>query len=372
MKDQMSPREFENYVGLLGRLLRLRTAEREAIADELQAHLEERFAALTERGVDPREAISMALAEFGDAAALAAQFSSVARLQRRRWMMRLGVTSAVSVMLAVAVVVSTWPDASGRLTGATAQAQQPAKPHEESSAFSESNMNAETVAKLEKIGSAHFTEAELGEVLAQFARDGGFQIYVDRTALEERDLGSDTPVTLLLRDVPIEMLLRKTLEPLELTYMLDHGVVIITSREVEESTREIRVYRVDGLVRPAEKTRAAQAGMPGGVGGFMSQKDLVSQVVAPPSARCAAPPLRGNRDMDDLIELITGVVDPESWSYQGGTGVIAEYRGILVVTQTTRIQMKVQRLLTELREAMPAAESRPAIQETVPQDAKIQ
>ena len=56
--------------------------------------------------------------------------------------------------------------------------------------------------------------------------------------------------------------------------------------------------------------------------------------------------------MADLIGLITSVIEPDSWSDVGGMGVIAEYRGALVVTQTTRIQMKIEKLLRELREAI--------------------
>ncbi len=73
----MSPDEFQNYLGLLSRLLRLRTTEREAIEEELRVHLEERFAALSAQGIEPKRAVSMALAEFGDAAALAAEFAAV-------------------------------------------------------------------------------------------------------------------------------------------------------------------------------------------------------------------------------------------------------------------------------------------------------
>ena len=68
----MSPEEFQNYLGLLSRLLRLKSTERESIEEELRSHLEERLAALTAEGIEPARAISMALAEFGDAAALAA------------------------------------------------------------------------------------------------------------------------------------------------------------------------------------------------------------------------------------------------------------------------------------------------------------
>ena len=53
----MSEREFENYLTLVCRLLRLGAAEREATSAELRDHLEQRLAELTGRGVS-RDATS--------------------------------------------------------------------------------------------------------------------------------------------------------------------------------------------------------------------------------------------------------------------------------------------------------------------------
>src|SRR3972149_6909959 len=50
MTGGMSPEEFQNYLGLLSRLLRLKTTEREAIAEELRSHLEESLATLAAEG----------------------------------------------------------------------------------------------------------------------------------------------------------------------------------------------------------------------------------------------------------------------------------------------------------------------------------
>ena len=84
----MSHGEFDEYLGLLGRMLRLARWQRESIACELRDHLQERLEELTAQGVPQREAIERALAEFGDAAVLAAQFIRVSRNKRRRWIMR--------------------------------------------------------------------------------------------------------------------------------------------------------------------------------------------------------------------------------------------------------------------------------------------
>ena len=84
----MSEREFENYLILVGRLLRLTPAQRDAVADELHDHLQERLEVLTARGVSRDDAVRIALEEFGDAAGLAGEFSEIVRGRKKRWMMR--------------------------------------------------------------------------------------------------------------------------------------------------------------------------------------------------------------------------------------------------------------------------------------------
>ena len=69
----MPEREFELYLSVLSRLLRLNPQQKDAIADELRDHLEERFEELVRSGVPRDDAIRQALDEFGDAAGLAVE-----------------------------------------------------------------------------------------------------------------------------------------------------------------------------------------------------------------------------------------------------------------------------------------------------------
>ena len=89
----MSEQEFELYLKLLSRCLGLTPGQREQIADELRDHLEQRLAELEQAGVARDKAVVQALDEFGDAAVLAANFAAIARLKRRRFLMRLSLGS---------------------------------------------------------------------------------------------------------------------------------------------------------------------------------------------------------------------------------------------------------------------------------------
>ena len=64
----MSNEEFENYLALVSRLLRLNRSQREMIRNEMRDHLETRVEEMVDSGVDRKDAIRSALEEFGDAA----------------------------------------------------------------------------------------------------------------------------------------------------------------------------------------------------------------------------------------------------------------------------------------------------------------
>src|SRR5579872_4773066 len=106
----MAEQDFELYLSLLSRFLRLKSAQRQEIADELRDHLEERLDELTARGLSHEAAIRAALEEFGDAAELANHFTQVSRTRKRRMIMRLtfGTTAALAASLLVATAF--WPE----------------------------------------------------------------------------------------------------------------------------------------------------------------------------------------------------------------------------------------------------------------------
>ena len=109
----MSEQDFENYLILLSRFLRLTSSQREAISGELRDHLEQRLDELLQQGVTREEAVRTALEEFGDATALADQFTSIAWNRKRRWMMRLTMTSVFGLAASLLLVIAFWPGSGG-------------------------------------------------------------------------------------------------------------------------------------------------------------------------------------------------------------------------------------------------------------------
>jgi hypothetical protein len=106
----MSEQEFDLYLKLLAKCLRLTAGQREQIADELRDHLEERLEELARAGVPREKAVVQALDEFGDAAVLAAHFTTIARLKRRRFLMRLSLGSVGALAAGLLIAYAFWPD----------------------------------------------------------------------------------------------------------------------------------------------------------------------------------------------------------------------------------------------------------------------
>src|SRR5690349_1357695 len=119
----MSDREFENYLTLLAGLLRLSGKQRDAIADELRSHLEDRLDELMAGGVSREEAVKQALAEFGDAAGLAGQFVAISWNRKRRWLVRVMTFSVAATLLITASLIIFWPGRNAAPGRATAIAQ---------------------------------------------------------------------------------------------------------------------------------------------------------------------------------------------------------------------------------------------------------
>jgi hypothetical protein len=337
----MSPEEFQNYLGLLSRFLRLKTTEREAIEEELRSHLEERLAALTAQGIEPARAVSMALAEFGDAAVLAAEFTAVSRFQKRRWIMRISVGSIAAGIIMAAILFSYWPGGPAQSPLNAAQAQQAEKDVQTSATDIEKpDANMLTQVKMEKIIDVEFVETPLEQALGNLSEKTQIQFHMDNRALNDAGITSDTPITFHLKNMPTEMILRLLFRDVSISYWLEDGVVIVTTQDEVDAHLETRFYRVNDLLK------LENASITKDESGTKSST-LFEQHPKERSLRDVKEDYMVNRD--NLIDVITTTIKPTTWDDVGGPGSISEYRGVLVVSQTQDVHREIPKLLDKLR-----------------------
>ncbi|MBX2850807.1 MAG: hypothetical protein KTR15_03565 [Phycisphaeraceae bacterium] len=120
--------EFELYLTLLAKTLRLSDEQRDAIAAELRDHMENRLRELTLQGIEREQAIEAALAEFGDASALAKDLTKTdpTRTQARRHLMQTTfgtLIACAAVTFAVMLFTPSNKDGQPNQPGAIAQGE---------------------------------------------------------------------------------------------------------------------------------------------------------------------------------------------------------------------------------------------------------
>lgn len=174
-----------------------------------------------------------------------------------------------------------------------------------------------------------FEETPLKEALEQLFAVDETPFYIDERALDLLGIGDDTPVTLKNGGLRVDQTLDLLLRPLELDWMPNRGLIMITSPEEVNANQTTVVYDIDDLSLPD-----GQVGSP-----FVS---------------CTT----GDID-SSLGMLLTRTVSPESWEDLGGPGTWETWRVgghvRLVVLQTYREHKQIERFLHDLKTSLAAA-----------------
>jgi hypothetical protein len=306
----VTDRDFENYLALLSGMLRLRRSQRASIAGELRDHLIEHVAHLESTGISHEEAVRKALEEFGDAAALAANFSALVGMRRRRLIMRCTIGTTVVMTGLVVALLAFRPEvvddpsvvqAQADPAAVRAKANPDARPAAKKADLSRNEQaNAETRRKLETLIDVEFNETPLNDVLKFIGTKVSTQFYLDPKSLADAVIATDTPITLQLRQVPAEMALDLILQALQAGYTVRSGVIIVRTQTDLKQDMETNVYHVSH--------EAAQR----------------------------------------LAEIIPITVATDTWNTVGGAGSMAVFYDSLIISHTPEVHQRIGKLLKDL------------------------
>src|SRR6476620_1421843 len=155
-----------------------------------------------------------------------------------------------------------------------------------------------------------YTDQPLHDVVTQLSDEYGIPIQLNKTALEEAGIGTDTKVSVTLHNISLHSALKLMLRTLQLTWVIQDEVLMITTKEDAEKDLDTCVYNVQGLVDDAD----------------------------PKSVKA-------------LVDGICACVYSDTWAVNGGGQ--AEIRplpsGLLLVSQTQVAQEQVSALLNKIR-----------------------
>eukprot|EP00456_Euglypha_rotunda_P084442 TRINITY_DN847_c0_g1_i11.p1 TRINITY_DN847_c0_g1~~TRINITY_DN847_c0_g1_i11.p1 ORF type:complete len:655 (+),score=141.07 TRINITY_DN847_c0_g1_i11:1790-3754(+) len=236
----MPEQEFEIYLTVLSRLLRLSPAQKAAISDELRDHLEQRLGDLMQTGVSREEAIRLAMEEFGDVTGLALDLTRVSRTPVKTLVVRSTVAASVA---AVGIVfwVSLFAPEHRIAAPSTVQAQQDkpaAKPVDnaphaavQDNAVSALLNDAELFpAFLSKQVEADFVDMPLSEICDVLQETQGIPMMPHQSAFNDEGIAfNEQKITLHIKSLTFEELLNHLTRPHGLVWEVDDGIVRLTT-----------------------------------------------------------------------------------------------------------------------------------------------
>jgi len=392
----MNHDEFDNYLALVSRLLRLTNTQSDAMGDELRDHLETRIAELVESGVEEKTAKLQALEEFGDAASLAQQFQSVLKSYRKRWMMRFTTFAIAGSFLVVLLTFSLWPEGARFGTPNNSVAQDAVNPQTDQQEPTESTRPSKTAELnkitndiLEKTVSFKYDATPFEEVMNELQENFSFNIYLDSSARDDL-LTEDEPVTFKITSIRLRKALNLMLREKNATFVVEEGILVIISKDVASDLEYFERKIIDArllfkqiqLAEKAQKRQGQQpriqivlgttrnGGLGGGGGGVfqVSEKpqDKETKTSAIDSAIDELKKADGSEKQillkgpfsvvntnssnaeSKLIDLIRASVETDGWDSTNGEATLSIIGGLIVVYGPHSTIQQVEDLVRDL------------------------
>jgi RNA polymerase sigma factor (sigma-70 family) len=208
------------------------------------------------------------------------------------------------------------------------------------SAQADKTMESKLSARIE----VKYKDADLQEVLHDLQSKTGLNLIVDEKTLEKDKVPAPPGVTLRLKGVTVQTVLRRILNEVGMGYILEDDILTVTSERAARETLVRRVYPVADLVSSKKEPRGIPPGLKGPPGGPRMPGSPVEMIE--------------ETEGDTLVRIIRRTVEPGTWSPDEGAdaagGGAIEYfpeGKSLVVIQHTAAQYQIQTLLDELRAA---------------------
>jgi hypothetical protein len=162
---------------------------------------------------------------------------------------------------------------------------------------------------LEKPTTLDFVEQPLTEVI-QYLKDlHEIEIQIDSKALEEEGITTDTPITRNLQGITLRSALHLMLKDLDMTSVITDEVLLITTVTQAKEMLYLREYPIGDLLSGDKE----------------------------------------GKDKEQLLEIVTSLIRPDSWNKGGGPGDAKIFRKKLLIMHQQAVHQEISDLLTMLR-----------------------
>jgi len=201
-------------------------------------------------------------------------------------------------------------------------------------------------------GARAVPEAKFGGVglsdAIDFIRDvSGANITVNWKALGEAGVTPETPVSLRLHNVTVRKVLTALLNEAggngSLTFVVDEGVIEITTQQIADARLITKVYPIDDLLVEIPdfnnapdfnlQQQGARGSSGGGGGGGGSSGGGGQGLFGNSGSTKEKEPTKTKEERGkDIVDLITSTIRPDVWRDNGGTASIRYFNGSLIVS----------------------------------------
>lgn len=103
--------------------------------------------------------------------------------------------------------------------------------------------------------SVDFQETRLNEALQLLSQEVGTHIFINDVALHDEGLSEDVPISVSLTQKPLKTVLKVLLEPQQMTSVIRHGAITVTTMTMESDLFKIAVYDVRDFCRDSRTAR---------------------------------------------------------------------------------------------------------------------
>lgn len=179
--------------------------------------------------------------------------------------------------------------------------------------------------------TANFPEIPLEEVTTYFSELHNVPIKIQAKALEDLGISVEEPIDADLSKISLKNALLQILDPIELTFVVDREMILITSQVKASKLMKTRVYPVADLCSSPED--------------YLSLEQVLR------NARLAEWKPGGIVRLNPAITSYGNGVKVDTYKYDGGTISILPQSKSLVISQTYHAQNAIVDLLTQLRQA---------------------
>jgi general secretion pathway protein D len=181
--------------------------------------------------------------------------------------------------------------------------------------------------------SVNFRNSKLEDVIEYLQTYTGQPILLDREGMKDLEISYETAVTLNLKGVTVRTVLRKILADVGMSYVIKDETIQATSAQKAREMMTVRRYYVGDLL----------AGM-STLGNYNGPQGVWNTGIFPNGFRAPGlnPQLQAMRNMEgvkQLIDLVQGSVDPQSWQANGGGGTVTFHAASmsLIIKQSAEV-----------------------------------